>query len=93
MPHGLSRPNLVLPAGEWVNIYELAGLPIGARIIVHNIGSSDVYLSTALLQPERDSDAYQVIQPNNLPMINDPDSTGEWAFSPNQEAKINVRRV
>jgi hypothetical protein len=93
MPHGLSRPNLVLPAGEWVNIYELASIPYGKRIVVHNIGASDVYLTTSTEQPEKDSDAYQVIQPNDLQMINEAGSSGEWAFSPNQSAKINVRPV
>lgn len=83
--------SLVLPVGDWVDLYDRTGLPRGSVLIVQNIGSSDVYLSTSTTQPAKDSDAFQVIQPNDFPMKNDGGDLGEWAFSPNQKAKINIR--
>lgn len=83
--------SLTLIPGEWTSLYTTTtGIEAGTKIAVQNIGASDVYLSTALLQPEKDSDSFQVIQPNDFPMTNDFGDPGAWAFSPNQSAKINV---
>ncbi len=57
------------------------------------MGSSDVYLSVALNQPDNDSDSWQVIQPNDFPMANSSGDLGAWAFSPNTPGKINIRVV
>jgi len=92
----VTRKSLTLIAGEWTNLYTTteieadANIAVGTKIAVQNIGASDVYLSTALTQPEKDSDSFQVIQPNDFPMTNDFGDPGAWAFSPNQGAKINV---
>jgi len=85
--------SITLVVGEWTDLYASTGIPVGAKLGVHNIGSSDVYLSSAILQPAKDSDMYQVIQPNNLPMTNDTGDQGAWAFSPNQQAKLQVWRI
>lgn len=79
-----------LVSGEWVNIYQSAGITAGAKIAVQNVGSSDVFLSSALLKPAKDSIATQRVQPNNFPMTNDQGDPGAWAFSPNQGGRINV---
>ena len=86
----VNRRSITLIAGEWTNLYTSAGIPVGDKLGVHNVGSSDVYLSSALLQPAKDSDSYQVIQANNLPMTNDVGDSGAWAFSAAQQAKLNV---
>lgn len=86
-------PSIILPPGKWIDLYSITGINQDARLIVQNIGSSDVYLSSSLNQPELDSDAYQAVQPNNFPMINDKADTHAWAFSPNQNAKISVRSI
>lgn len=85
--------SVVLTTGEWTDLYESTGISVGSKLGVHNIGSSDVYLSSALLQPARDSDMYQVIQPNNLPMTNDTGDSGAWALSPSQQAKLQVWQI
>lgn len=86
-------PSIIIGSGKWVDLYALTEIDHSARLIVQNIGSSDVYLSSSLRQPELDNDSYQVIQPNDFPMINDAEDTNAWAFSPNQSAKINVRQL
>lgn len=85
-----TRESLKLVSGEWTNLYQQTGIDVGTKIGVQNIGSSDVYLSSSLVKPEKDSDSFQVIQPNDFPMANDFGDTGAWAFSPNQGAKINI---
>lgn len=86
----VTRKSISLDSPDWVNIYQEAGISIGTKIAVQNIGSSDVYLSVALSQPERDSDSWQRVKPGDFPMANDFGDPGAWAFSPNQGAKINV---
>jgi len=88
-----NKQSIILPIGEWIDLYASTEIPVGVKLGVHNIGSSEVYLSSALLQPEKDSDKFQVIQPGNLPMTNDTGDSGAWAFSPNQQAKLNVWAV
>ena len=85
-----TRESITLVSGVWTDIYQKSGIAVGTKIAVQNIGSSDVYLSVALTQPEVDSDSWQRIQPNDFPMTNDFEDPGAWAFSPNQDAKINV---
>ncbi|MBV1929893.1 MAG: hypothetical protein KUG81_10340 [Gammaproteobacteria bacterium] len=86
----VTRESIKLVSGQWTSIYQESGIPVGTKIAVQNIGSSDIRLSVALFQPEIDSDSWQKIQPNDIPMTNDLDDPGAWAFSPNQGAKINV---
>jgi len=81
--------NIVLPVGIWVNLYEATGITSGVILIVHNIGSSDVYLSESITEPSLDLDSYQVIKTSNIPMINEGKTS--WAFSPHQQAKISVQ--
>ena len=86
----VTRKSIVLPSGQWTNIYKEANILVGVKIAVQNIGSSDVQLSVALFEPEADSDSWQRIQPNDFPMTNDFGDPGAWGFSPNQDCKINV---
>lgn len=85
-----NRKSIILESDQWTDIYSVSGIPVGTKIAVQNIGSSDVYLSSALVEPERDSDSFQVIQPNDFPMANSFGDQGAWALSINQGAKINV---
>jgi len=81
--------NVVLPVGVWVNLNEKTGIKSGTILIVHNIGSSNVYLSESIMEPSLDLDKYQVIKTSNIPMINEGKTS--WAFSPHQQAKISVQ--
>ena len=88
MPSNLK--SLTLLTGQWVDVYSETGIEVGTKIAIQNVGASDVRLTTALLQPDNDSDSYQVIQVNDFPMANDFGDPGAWAFSGNQEGKIQV---
>ena len=84
-------PSITVPAGQWIDLYSLTGIDVSARIVVQNIGSSDIYITSSLWMPELDNDSYQVIHPNNIPMINGIQDKKAWAFSPNQNGKVSVR--
>lgn len=91
MPVNLLSVSLV--TGEWTDLYKATGIPVGLKLGVHNISSSDIRLSSALLQPKTDSDMYQIIQPNNIPMTNDTGDQGAWAMSLSQHSKLQVWRI
>jgi len=86
-------PSIELVSNQWTDIYVVTGIAKGTKIAVQNIGSSDVYLASVLLEPNIESDSFQVIQPNDFPMSNCFGDRGAWALSPNAGAKINVRVV
>ena len=83
-------PNIRLTNGQWVDIYSEAGIEKGAKIVVQNVGSNDVYLASSFIAPDADTDSYQIISPGNSPMSNSEGDDGAWAFSPNTTGKINV---
>ena len=82
--------SVLVPKGEYIDLYGAAGIPPGAVLLVANIGDSPVRLATADEQPPVDSRAYQVLEPRGLPMKNDGGGF-EWAFSANQTGRLNVR--
>ena len=82
---------ILVPPGEYLGLYGATGFPVGAVLLISNVGSSDVYLATAADRPDPDSMAYQIITPRGLPMKNDGGDVGEWAFSPNQTGRLLVR--
>jgi hypothetical protein len=85
--------SVALVTGEWTDLYESTGIPVGSKLGVHNISSSDIRLTSVLLQPQTDSDMYQIIQPNNLPMTNDTGDQGAWAMSLSQNSKLQVWQI
>ena len=85
--------SITLNSNQWTNVYQMTGIAVGTKIAIQNVGSSDVYLTSSLNQPELDSDSFQVIQANNFPLSNSCSDIGAWAMSPNQNAKINVWAV
>ena len=89
----LTLPSIILELGTWTNIYSETNIAVGTKIAVQNIGSSDVFLSVAPNQPEKDSDSWQLIQPNDFPMANSSGDLGAWAFSANTGGKISVRVI
>lgn len=83
--------SVLVPPGEYLDLYGATGIPRGAVLIVDNLGASPVFLATSATQPEPDTSAYQVIVARGLPMKNDGGSTGEWALSSNQTGHLSVR--
>ena len=84
--------NIPLPAGQWVNLYDESGITVGIAISVGNIGTSDIHLTVRVTEPPVGFDAYEILQRKPaVPYRNSPGDVGAWAFSPNQDGKVNVR--
>lgn len=85
--------NVVLKRDIFYNLYDttITGISPGSRIVLQNVGASDVYLFDNQDEPNLFDDCYQVIQANDFPMINGREDAGAWAYSANTDAKINVR--
>ena len=86
-----TRPNIRIQSGAWVDVYSASALPIGTQLFIENVGDSDLFLAVSLTQPDPDHDSYNVLsrKGDGILMNNDGDS-GVWAFSNNQDGKINV---
>ena len=83
---------ITIPAETWIDIYGLTGYAVGRQVEVQNISGTDIYLSDAAAQPARDSKEYRVATPRAF-LINDNGDLGAWAFSPQTDARLNVRLV
>lgn len=83
---------ITIPAEQWVSIYALAGIAVGRQIEVQNNGATNVYLSDAATQPDRDTKEYRVAEAFKF-LINDNGDLGAWAFSPQSAGRLNVRLV
>lgn len=90
---GNTLTNVFLPAGVWVDLYNETGLDVGTKIAVENIGSYDVYLTVLDTQPPLNHDAYNVLIRGGVQLENNEGDLGAWAFSPNADGKVNVRKV
>lgn len=82
-----TRPNIVIPANTWVDIYaELnaqAGFPpvaVGEQIRVQLIGDARVHLTVSATQPAA-LDRYSLLSNKAVPFINNTGDSGAWAYS------------
>lgn len=74
-----SRPPVLLPAGEWVDLYDATGITVGTKLSVHNNGSAMAILSDIAQKPVSGF-GYDNIAPNQF--LNSPDTPdGVWAMS------------
>lgn len=88
---GDNLPNIELPIAEWVDLYDLSGIPMGVSLMVENTGSPDVYLAVQAAQPAIDHDSYNVVQRGNgVRLQNAPGATGAWAFCNSPGGKVSV---
>lgn len=71
-------PNVVLPAGVWVDLYAATGLTVGAKISVQNITPSDVRLCAKATTPSG-SDGVNII-PFSRTAVNQTGDLGAWAM-------------
>ena len=83
---------VTIPAETWVNLYTLTAYAVGRQLEVQNISATDVYLSDSAAQPAKDSKEYRVATSRSF-LINDNGDLGAWAFSPQTDARLNVRLV
>jgi hypothetical protein len=85
-----TNPNIPIPAGQWVNLYALAGADIGSQLTVENTGTCDIYLAVQAFQPEPDHKSYNILRRTDPRLTNSVGDLGAWAFCPNTDGEINV---
>lgn len=88
-----SPTNISIPVNQWVDLYDLSGIPVGSPITVDNIGDTDVYLSVQATQPPIGHDAYVIIKRDGPPYKNALNASGAWAYANVKGGKLSVRRV
>lgn len=81
--------NVTLIANVWTDLYAETGIIVGSQIVVQNIGSCDVCLTTKAIQPD-DEDATQLVERGGF-VINDFGDSGAWAFCQGSGGLLNVR--
>lgn len=82
-------PNIEIPSGIWTDIYAAAGIQPGVQLILQNIGTCDIFLTSQVNQPTEE-DAYQIVERSQW-VINDAGDEGAWAFCGNTNGRINVK--
>ena len=87
-------PNIIIPSNTWVNLYGRAGVVIGDIIAVQNVGSVNIYLSSRQIKPENSSDSYSVLHRHTGNwMRNEDGDLGAWAYAPNTDGKLSIKKV
>lgn len=81
--------NIILLANTWTDLYAETGIAVGVQIVVQNIGTCDVYLTTKAGQPD-DEDARQISERGEF-LINDIGDSGAWAYCQSAGGSLNVR--
>lgn len=71
-------PNVVLPAGVWVDLYAATGLTVGAKISVQNICGFEVRLCSKGATPTS-SDGVNIL-PFVSTAVNQASDAGAWAM-------------
>ena len=82
-------PNVTVSERVWTNIYAATGITVGTQILVQNIGSCDVYLTSQAAAPTDDT-AHQIVKRGQF-ALNDPDDAGAWAYCQGCDGLLNVR--
>ena len=84
----LTLPNISLPANTWVEIYAASGITVGTKILLQNLGNTNVRLTTKATIPIA-GDGFKRVA-NGQQAVNEAGSTGEWVLSPIVDGEINV---
>ncbi len=77
MSHSL--PSVVLPSRTWVDIYLATGLPTGTKLIIQNLGTSNVRLVESDTKPLL-TDGYNVVSAKAF-LESDDSPIGVWAYT------------
>lgn len=88
MPDNL--PNIPIPKGIPVDLYDATGITVGVQIEAQNVGCSDVNLYSQAASPLINDDGNQVIERNEY-LENDEGDSGAWAISQHQNGLLNVK--
>lgn len=86
--------NIPLPASTWVNLYLSApvagaGIVVGDRLSLQNIGESVIRVNSGATQPTSSS-GFREISPGEI-WSNEAGDSGAWAFSPVIGGLVNIR--
>lgn len=81
--------NVTLIANVWTDLYAETGITVGSQIVVQNIGSCDICLTTKAVQPT-DEKATQIVERGGY-AINHFGDSGAWAFCQSSSGLLNVR--
>lgn len=82
-----SLPSVLLPARTWVDVYAETSIDTGVKIIIQNLGSSNVIV-TESDSPPTTQDGYNIIRAGDF-MVSDDSPIGVWVYS-SSTAKIQV---
>ena len=85
-----TNPNIPIPAGEWVDLYDESKAAIGSQLTVENTGTCDIYLAVQAFQPELNHNSYNVLKRTDPRLTNSVGDLGAWAFCPHTNGEVNV---
>lgn len=83
-------PNVPLPAGEWVDLYDATSITIGTQIAAQNLKHTYVRLGTQATEPVN-TDGFNLLPPYKT-ALNDAGDSGAWAYS-NEGGLLSVREI
>ena len=87
-------PNIAIPANTWVNLYGRIGFSLGDVVAVQNVGSVNIYLSAKQSRPANSNDSYAVLHRHTGNwMRNEEGDLGAWAYAPNTDGKLSIKKV
>lgn len=81
-------PNITLPKGVWVDLYDESGITVGVQIVVQSLSSGSVRLSSMAAEPSG-ADGFQLLN-EGIEATNGDGDLGAWAMSMVGGA-VNVR--
>ena len=89
-----TNPNIKVTRGEWIDLYDQSGIPVGEQLTIENIGVCDIYLAVSATQPARNHESYNVLSRKADGILtNTQGDVGAWAYCNNTDGKVNVTRT
>lgn len=80
--------NVVLPANTWVDLYSETGITVGVKILLQNLGSTNIRIATKTTAPLA-ADGFKRVNPNQQ-ATNETGDSGAWAYSPIVDGLVNA---
>lgn len=86
----ITLPNIPVPAGEWINLYDESNIDVGTKVSIDNVSDSDIYYTSAQDQPEIDFRSYNTLKPRVGKVSNNKGDLGLWALALVEGSEVNV---
>ena len=77
-----SLPSVSLPAGVWVDLYAATTISVGTKLVVQNIGQTEVRVTESVAQPTT-LVGNNIIYPSDYVTSQSATPVGAWARSRN----------